>query len=125
LAPNLSAIITDVVDYEPGSDVVVMTRGHATDLPVLVEVLKKGKFSYLGCIGSEVKALRIRQELKELGFLNDQIKQVHCPMGVMLGDNSPQAIAISIAAQLLQNRKDLRKSEWLAVSGPNLSQQKE
>lgn len=83
----------------------VMTRGHATDLPVLEALLKRGTAPYIGAIGSAVKAIKIRKDLKDLGFNDEQIARVRCPMGLMIDNrNDPAEIGISIAAELLQVR---------------------
>lgn len=83
----------------------VMTRGHATDLPVLEALLKKGTAPYIGVIGSAVKAIKIRKDLKELGFRDEEITRVRSPMGLAIDNrNDPAEIGISIAAELLQVR---------------------
>ena len=87
--------------------VVVMTRGHATDLPVLEALLKRPgeMLPYVGVIGSDVKAIRIRRDLAKLGVTPERIEKLHCPMGVEIDNrNHPGEIAISIAAGLIQAR---------------------
>jgi xanthine dehydrogenase accessory factor len=87
---------------------VVMSQGHATDLPIVTEILKRGLPPYLGVIGSVPKARTLKSNLKAAGFSDDMIQAIHCPIGLPIGSNSPQEIAISIAAQLLSVR-DLLK----------------
>lgn len=87
---------------------VVMTQGHATDFPVLCAIFERarklGLPPYVGVLGSSVKAIKIRSELKAQGFAEDVIARLHCPMGLPLGSNAPAEIALSIAAQLVQAR---------------------
>ncbi len=102
---------------------VVTTRGHATDLPVLRALYARERaeglrFPYIGGIGSEVKAIKLRKELGELGVPADRIADFRCPIGVPLGTNDPAEIAISIAAELLQVR-DRRTSSAVAASDGN------
>lgn len=83
----------------------VMTRGHATDLPVLEAILKRGNPPYVGVIGSTVKGIKIRKDLKELGFSDEQIALVRCPMGLEIHNrNDPAEIGFSIVAELIQQR---------------------
>jgi xanthine dehydrogenase accessory factor len=89
--------------------IVVTTRGHATDLPVLQALYTREKkeglrFPYIGGIASPVKAIRIRKELAEFGVSAESIAAYHCPIGLPLGSNDPAEIAISIIAELLQVR---------------------
>jgi xanthine dehydrogenase accessory factor len=83
---------------------VLMSKGHATDLPVLAEILSNRKAPYVGVIGSPQKASVLRRDLKNLGLPQEKVASFHCPMGLSIGNNTPAEIAISIAAQLLQTR---------------------
>lgn len=90
---------------------VVMTKGHATDMPVLAEILRRlPSAPYVGAIGSDVKALKIRSELKSSGINEETVGRLRCPIGLPLGGNDPAEIAISIAAELIQERDRLRKT---------------
>lgn len=84
--------------------VAVMTQGHATDFPILRSLLQGPERPYIGVLGSELKAQKIRQELFASGVRPDRLERLHCPMGLDLGSNDPHEMAISIAAQLLQVR---------------------
>jgi xanthine dehydrogenase accessory factor len=86
------------------SFVLSITQGHGTDVPVLVEAFRRGCFPFIGCIGSEVKARKLRGELEAAGISREAVGQLRCPLGLPIGGNAPAEIAISIAAQLLQER---------------------
>ncbi len=87
--------------------VVTATMGHSTDLPVLSEIFKtRREFPYLGAIGSDVKALKLRQNLRDLKFSKTQVNSFFCPVGEAFGNNTPAEIAISITAQLLRIRSE-------------------
>ena len=108
-APNLDAAAVQDLTMEISllperAFVLSVTKGHATDLPVLASALKRGGFPYLGAIGSSSKAATLRRELRELHGLEDP--EFRCPIGLPIGDNSPGEIAISIAAELLQVREE-------------------
>ncbi len=101
-----------VVSYEEGVDrvrpasfVVSVTQGHATDRPVLREVL--GRFSevaFLGVIGSASKRAVLMRELKEDGISEERLERIECPVGLPIGGNDPAEIAVSITARLLEAR---------------------
>ena len=99
----VESLPAQVQHLAPDTFIVTMTQGHATDFPVLLEALTKD-FPYTGVLGSAIKAQKIRRELQESGILLDKIEKLHCPMGLELGTNAPEEIAISICAQLLQER---------------------
>jgi xanthine dehydrogenase accessory factor len=90
---------------------VVMTRGHASDVPILTEIFRRfPQADYVGGIGSKVKALRIKADLRAAGIPDAQLSQFRCPIGLPLGSNDPYEIAISVAAELLQVRDRSREA---------------
>ena len=94
----------EVSKLPDGAFVVLMTMGHTTDKPILLEILRTRMFPYLGVIGSNAKAKVLRQDVLDAGLPAHLQRVFHCPMGLDVGTNHPQEIAISIAAQLLQER---------------------
>jgi xanthine dehydrogenase accessory factor len=87
--------------------VVLMTMGHTTDKPILLELLRTGKaerLPYLGIIGSKAKAVQIKKDIAEAKLPDECNKLFFCPIGLNLGSNDPYEIAISTVAQLLQMR---------------------
>jgi xanthine dehydrogenase accessory factor len=94
-----------VRDLAEDSFVVCMTMGHATDRPILEEILRQErKFPYLGVIGSRAKRAVLVKELTAAGFSTEQANAFECPIGLELGTNQPGEIAISVVAQLIQKR---------------------
>jgi xanthine dehydrogenase accessory factor len=93
-----------VADLPDHAFVLLMTMGHATDWPILQEILKTRSFPYLGVIGSQAKAARLRKAVIEAGLPDEAAQRFYCPIGLDLGNNHPQEIAISVVAQLLQER---------------------
>lgn len=82
-----------------------MTMGHAHDVPILHEIfLTHPDCPYVGVIGSEVKGIKIKRELKELGASEEFLSKLRVPVGLPIGSNDPWEIAISIAAELIQVR---------------------
>ncbi len=97
--------------------IVSMTMGHAHDVPILEQVLKikaqePEAFPFVGVIGSPSKAGVIRRDLAKMGFNKEQQQTVVCPIGLPLGNNEPAEIAVSITAQLLQERDRRLGGKW-------------
>ncbi|TWT87644.1 XdhC and CoxI family protein [Pseudobythopirellula maris] len=97
------------VDRLPeGAFVLCMTRGHKSDLPVLVRLFQSDRdWPYVGVIGSQAKAAVLRKELAAAGVPAEQAV-FHCPIGLPIGTNHPGEIAVSIAAQLLEARDAIK-----------------
>jgi xanthine dehydrogenase accessory factor len=96
--------------------VVLMTMGHTTDKPILIEILRTRKFPYLGVIGSHSKALILRRDVAEAGLPEEAQTAFHCPIGLELGTSHPYEIALSVVAQMIQRRDEL----WSAAAMPPL-----
>jgi xanthine dehydrogenase accessory factor len=87
-----------------------LTKGHASDRPVLQRALAEKKLPYIGVIGSAAKAEILRRELISAGLPVERSRQFHCPIGLAFGTNQIHEIALSIAAQLLSERDKLQSS---------------
>lgn len=88
----------------------LMTMGHAYDVPILEKALVNHKFPYLAVIGSQSKRNRMELELKDRGLSQDLIKSFICPIGEDFGSNHPVEIALSISAQLIKSRDQLKNA---------------
>ena len=83
--------------------VVIVTRGHMHDKTVLVQALKT-EAKYIGMIGSRRKRDIIYQKLLEEGFTQMDLDRVHSPIGLDIGAETPEEIAVSIVAELIKVR---------------------
>lgn len=82
----------------------IVTRGHRNDARVLKEVIHRER-AYLGMIGSRRKREVIRKEMVSEGICTDeQFELVQSPMGMDIGAESVEEIAVSIAAELIRVR---------------------
>lgn len=79
----------------------VMTHSHALDLEIVARAIRRD-FAYVGLIGSERKWDRFRKRLVQRGFSEAEIGKVRCPIGISKHSKEPTAIAISVAAELLE-----------------------
>jgi len=108
-SPRLRKVVSgdltaEVAAIPEGTFVLLMTMGHSTDKPILLEILRTRTFPYLGVISSNAKAKRLRQDVAEAGLPEAMTRAFLCPVGLEIGSNHPHEIAISVAAQLLQSR---------------------
>jgi xanthine dehydrogenase accessory factor len=90
-------------------DTLVMTHNHAEDLEIIASCLERYKnhndMGYIGLIGSKSKWMRFRSRLRQRGFTDLDLDQVTCPIGIPnIRSKTPQAIAVGVVAQLLQDR---------------------
>jgi xanthine dehydrogenase accessory factor len=97
----------EVKHLDPRSFFVLMTQGHATDLPVLAAILQTMHPPYVGVLGSLQKAKVLRRDLKGMGVCDEKIASFFCPMGLPIGNNTPPEVAISVLSQLIQERDRL------------------
>jgi xanthine dehydrogenase accessory factor len=81
--------------------VAIMTHQHDLD-QALVAALLDAPVRYLGLIGSRAKWHRFRSRLEQRGVSPAQLDRVRCPIGLPIGGKSPREVAISVAAELLQ-----------------------
>ncbi len=86
------------------SSVVIVTRGHKHDLECLRQVINY-PVAYLGMIGSRRKVQMARSQLLEEGFDIQKVDRVHMPIGLDIGAQTPEEIAVSIAAELIKVRR--------------------
>lgn len=99
----------DLVSAMPdGAYLLCLTQGHASDRPVLRRALAEREFPFVGVIGSEAKAEILRRELIADGLPPARARHFHCPIGLPFGSNHLHEIALSIAAQLLTVRDQLK-----------------
>lgn len=93
------------LDVGPGHFVVIVTRGHAFDREVLRQALRTDA-GYIGMISSRRKRDAIFASLREEGFAEEDLERVHAPIGLSIGAETPEEIAVSIAAELIRHRAD-------------------
>jgi xanthine dehydrogenase accessory factor len=83
--------------------IVIVTRGHKHDTFVLEQVLEQST-RYIGMIGSRRKTAMVFDHLKNQGFDNTLLERVFAPIGLDIGAETPEEIAVSIVAELIRTR---------------------
>ncbi|MEG0765958.1 MAG: XdhC/CoxI family protein [Pseudoflavonifractor sp.] len=96
----------DKLGSRPDDFYVILTRGHVFDKDCLAHVLQ-GEYGYVGMIGSHIKIAAVMAALKAQGFEQDRLDGVHTPIGIKIGGQTPAEVAVSIAAELVDERAKL------------------
>lgn len=95
--------VVDRIPVNESSYLVIVTRGHAHDKTVLAQSLKTAA-GYIGMIGSRRKISIIYKKLLEEGYSQEDIDRVYSPIGLKIGAETPEEIAVSIVAELIKVR---------------------
>jgi len=99
----LDDLIIDADSY-----IVIVTRGHVFDRVVLGTALNT-KAGYIGMISSRKKRETIYQALMSDGVSKEALAQVHSPIGIDIGGETPAEISVSIVAELISERYKKKK----------------
>ncbi len=91
------------LDVDSDSYLVIVTRGHLHDKTVLAQALRTPA-KYVGMIGSIRKRDAIYDALRAEGFTAADLARVHSPIGLRIGADTPEEIAVSIVAELIACR---------------------
>jgi len=82
---------------------IVLTYSHAIDLSICHTLLMAPNFEFLGLIGSQTKRARFRKRLQDGGVSKAALSRLSCPIGIgTLNGKEPATIAVSVAAQLIE-----------------------
>lgn len=81
--------------------VVIMSFGFRTDLEILRSLIKND-YQYIGMMGSTHKTKQLMIQLEELGVSREELSKVHAPIGIPIASKTPEEIAISVLAEMIQ-----------------------
>ena len=92
---------------EPQADdyYVCMTRGHRFDMECLTEIFRK-PYAYVGMMGSKKRAAIVKKDLEELGFSQETISGLHSPIGLAIGGQTPEEIALSVISEIVKCKNE-------------------
>lgn len=102
----LLAVYTEAfadISVDEDSYLIVLTRNAALDKQVLTKALKTDA-AYIGMIGSRQKCQTLCDEMKQMGLEGEDMDRIHAPIGLDIGAETPEEVAISIVTQLIQQR---------------------
>jgi xanthine dehydrogenase accessory factor len=92
------------------SYIVIVTRGHQNDEQVLGWAVTTPA-GYIGMIGSKRKINTSFTYLKTKGVIQEQLDRVHSPIGLSIGAETPEEIAVAIMAEIIQVRRQLAETK--------------
>ena len=92
------------IDITPQTYIVFVTRAHTLDAALLGAVIEKDA-AYIGMLGSERRVLTVKKMLKEKGVSEVALARVHAPIGIEIHAETPQEIAVSIMAEIIQVKR--------------------
>ena len=81
--------------------VVIMTFGYRTDA-IAIKALANKNFAYLGVLGSQNKMKILLNEFEKEGVNKQWLSNIYTPIGLPIKSKTPEEIAISIAAQIIE-----------------------
>lgn len=94
---------------------VIVTRGHRYDTECLEVILQK-QYAYVGMMGSRRRVAIVKEQLEEKGISREVPDAVHTPIGLKIGAETPEEIAVSVMAEIIQV-KNARSEEGGGKAG--------
>ncbi|CAN5375594.1 hypothetical protein BH11BAC1_BH11BAC1_08780 [soil metagenome] len=105
--------------YIPHGDnhyVTIMTFGYRTD-DLAVRALMHKKFRYLGVLGSEAKMKRLFSEWRSDKIPENRLANIFSPIGIQIKSETPEEIAVSIAAEIIKVKNEEKAKPELIDDG--------
>jgi xanthine dehydrogenase accessory factor len=96
------------------SYLIIVTRGHRDDMRVLRWAVNTPA-RYISMIGSKRKTISVVHELEKEGMPRELFEKVFAPMGLEIGAESPEEIAVSVVAEMIAVRRS-PDSDWRSLS---------
>ena len=88
------------LNFSPDACIVIVTYKHLHDQAILEQCVQK-PFRYLGMIGSKSKVVKSLKSLKDKGVNKALLSRIHSPIGLNIGAQTPEEIAVAIAAEII------------------------
>jgi len=89
---------------DPNAYIVLLSRGFSRDEAILHQLIQKD-FKYIGMIGSGKKIKAMEENLRKQGVPKEALSKLRAPIGLDIGGETPEEIAISIAAEIIAVKK--------------------
>ncbi len=102
------AQISDFIPSGKHHFVVVMTLGYKFDEIVIRKLINKN-FKYFGVLGSKAKMKVLLKNLEKEGFPRETLNQIHTPIGLPINSQTPEEIAVSIAAEIILYKNESKR----------------
>jgi xanthine dehydrogenase accessory factor len=105
LADDWSSAVRDVIGNGRGVSVAVVTRGHNEDEQCMQAVVRANP-DYVGLIGSKRRTSIVIERLRESGIPDEQLRNIHAPIGLDIGAVTPEEVALAILAEIVAERRN-------------------
>ena len=89
---------------------IIVTRGHRHDQTCLEEIIKKQN-GYIGMIGSKLRVKKVKEELIARGISKEALDKIYSPIGLKIGAETPEEIAVAIMGEIIMVSKDKREAQ--------------
>jgi len=103
VAADWDSAVSEAVGNGRGVSVAVVTRGHNEDEQCMHAVVR-AKPDYVGLIGSKRRTSIVIERLREAGIPDEQLRNIHAPIGLDIGAVSPEEVALAILAEIIAER---------------------
>ncbi len=90
---------------------VIVTRGHSYDEECLKEISSK-PHAYIGAMGSKRRIAIVKENLINAGVDRQVIESLHSPIGLDIGSETPEEIAVSVLAEIISVKNKIRDSAF-------------
>ena len=104
IAEEIEEALTHL-NITPSTYIIILTRGHLKDEEVLGSVIRSNA-AYIGMIGSRKKNATVFRHLEGQGISQDELAKVHAPIGIDIKAQTPEEIAVSIMAEIIQAKRN-------------------
>ena len=109
IAEDMASVVKRLA-INSSSYIVIVTRGHMKDEQVLEWAITTPA-GYIGMIGSKRKIKTSFSYLETKGITREQLDKVHSPIGLAIGAETPEEIAVAIMAEIIQVRRQLAETK--------------
>lgn len=92
------------VEVRPFDFVAVVHGDPSHETTALTSMLRR-RPAYIGLLGSRNKAAEHKRRLIDNGFNKEDVEAIHSPIGLDIGAETPEEIAVSILAELIKARR--------------------
>jgi xanthine dehydrogenase accessory factor len=104
------------LDFNQFSFALLLAHAAKHDLPVL-EVLLRSEVRYIGVLGGSRRAAALARRLGEMGFSEREIARIHIPVGLDIGAETAEQMAVAVAGELLMVRSGRTGKSMRLVKG--------
>ena len=97
------------IDSDDDTYFVIVTRGHRYDKECL-RAITQMPHAYIGMMGSKRRVLIVKQDLDAEGVSKEILDSVYTPIGLKIGAETPEEIAVSVMAEIIEVKNQKKKN---------------